>query len=117
MTSTPGVWQQKRPPSRPAYTHENAEFHIRLPGPSGPLCSSKPTVDPGRECAHVHCTRCTYWRKAMEQLLRSDLLLTGIIFSERIDTEISFGYSILSPNAGVADLADVKQLQLKPANP
>jgi hypothetical protein len=53
----------------------------------------------------------------MEQLLRSDLLLTGIIFSERIDTEISFGYSILSPNAGVADLADVNQLQLKPANP
>jgi hypothetical protein len=60
---------------------------------------------------------CTYWRKAMEQLLRFDLLLTGIIFSGRIDTEISFGYGILPSNAGVADQADIKQLQLKPANP
>ena len=51
------------------------------------------------------------------RLLHSDLLLTGMIFSGRVDTDISFGYGILSPNAGVADLADIKQLQLKLANP
>jgi hypothetical protein len=61
-----------------------------------------------------HCLRPHDYRV---RLLRSDLLLTGMLFSGRVDTDISFGYGILSPNASVADLANIKQLQLQLANP
>lgn len=59
-----------------------------------------------------HCLRPHDYRV---RLLRSDV--TGMIFLGRVDTNISFGYGILSPNAGVVDLADLKQLQLKLAKP
>ena len=51
------------------------------------------------------------------RLVRADLLLTGMIFSGRVDTDISFDYGILSPQCRRADFADLKQLQIKLASP
>jgi hypothetical protein len=51
------------------------------------------------------------------RLVRADLPLTGMIFSGRVDTDISFDYGILSPRCRRADSADLKQLQIKLASP
>jgi hypothetical protein len=51
------------------------------------------------------------------RLVRSDLLLTGVIFSGRVDTDISFDYGILSPQCRRADFADIKQLQINLERP
>jgi hypothetical protein len=51
------------------------------------------------------------------RLVRADLLLTGMIFSGRVDTDISFDYGIFSPQCRRADFADLKQLQIKLASP
>src|SRR2546421_10756959 len=51
------------------------------------------------------------------RLVRSDLLLTGVIFSGRVDTDISFDYGILSPQCRRTDFADLKQLQINLARP
>jgi hypothetical protein len=56
-------------------------------------------------CLRVHDDRA--W------LVRADLLLTGMIFSGRVDADISFDYGILSPQCRRTDLADLKQLQIK----
>jgi hypothetical protein len=47
------------------------------------------------------------------RLVRADLILTGVIFSESVDTDISLDFGIFSPGCRRADLADVKQLGLK----
>jgi hypothetical protein len=60
-------------------------------------------------CLRVHDDRA--------RLVRADLLLTGMIFSGRVDTDISFDYGILSPQCRRTDLADLKQLQIKLASP
>jgi hypothetical protein len=46
------------------------------------------------------------------RLMRADLFLTGVIFSGRIDTDISFDYGIFSPECRRADLADMKRLKI-----
>jgi hypothetical protein len=51
------------------------------------------------------------------RLVRSDLLLTGVIFFGRVDTDISFDYGIFSPRCRRADFADIKQLQINLAGP
>jgi hypothetical protein len=51
------------------------------------------------------------------QLVRADLLMTGMVFSGRVDTDISFDYGILSPQCRRADFTDIKQLQFKLASP
>jgi hypothetical protein len=51
------------------------------------------------------------------RLVRADLLLTGVIFSGRVDSDISFDYGILSPQCRRTDFADLKQLQIKLASP
>jgi hypothetical protein len=51
------------------------------------------------------------------RLVRADLIMTGLIFSGRVDTDISFDYGILSPRCRRADFADLKQLQIKLASP
>jgi hypothetical protein len=50
-------------------------------------------------------------------LVRANLLLTGMIFSGRVDTDISFDYGILSPRCRRADFVDLKQLQIQLASP
>jgi hypothetical protein len=51
------------------------------------------------------------------RLVRANLIMTGLIFSGRVDTDISFDYGILSPQCRRADFADLKQLQIKLPTP
>jgi hypothetical protein len=51
------------------------------------------------------------------RLVRANLIMTGLIFSGRVDTDISFDYGILSPRCRRADFADLKQLKIKLASP
>jgi hypothetical protein len=51
------------------------------------------------------------------RLVRANLIMTGLIFSGRVDTDISFDYGILSPRCRRADFADLKQLQIKLTSP
>src|SRR5262249_43977053 len=47
------------------------------------------------------------------RLVRADFLLTGAIFSGDVDTDFVFDYGIFSPWCRMADLADIKSLDLK----
>jgi hypothetical protein len=47
------------------------------------------------------------------RLVRADLILTGVIFFESIDTDISFDYGIFAPECRRADFADMKELGIK----
>jgi len=51
------------------------------------------------------------------RLVRANLIMTGIIFSGAIDTDISFDYGIFSPGCRRGDFADMKQLGIKLAGP
>jgi hypothetical protein len=51
------------------------------------------------------------------RLVRADLIMTGLIFTGSVDTDISYDYGILSPRCRRADFADMKQLQIKLAGP
>jgi hypothetical protein len=57
-----------------------------------------------------HCLRA---KDDRVRLVRADLLLTGAIFSSDVDTDIVFEYGIFSPWCRLADLADIKSLNLK----
>jgi hypothetical protein len=45
--------------------------------------------------------------------VRANLIMTGVIFSGALDTNISFDFGIFSPGCRRADLADAKQLGIK----
>jgi hypothetical protein len=62
-------------------------------------------------------SRCLRAHDETVRLVRADLLLTGMVFSGSVDTDISFDYGILSPQCRRADFADLKQLQIKIASP
>jgi len=47
------------------------------------------------------------------RLVRADLIMTGVIFSETIDTDISLEFGIFSPGCRRTDFADMKQFGLK----
>jgi len=47
------------------------------------------------------------------RLVRANLMMTGVIFSGALDTNISFDFGIFSPACRRADLADTKQLGIK----
>jgi len=47
------------------------------------------------------------------RLVRANLIMTGMIFSKAVDTDMSFNYGIFSPGCRRADLADMKQLGIK----
>jgi len=47
------------------------------------------------------------------RLLRANLIMTGLMFSGALDTDISFDYGIFSPGCRRADLVDMKQLGIK----
>jgi hypothetical protein len=46
-------------------------------------------------------------------LVRADLMLTGVMFTGRLATEITFDYGIFSPWCRLEDLADIKSLDLR----
>ena len=58
-------------------------------------------------------SNCLRARDERLRLVRADLILTGVIFSESVDTDISLDFGIFSPGCRRADLADVKHLGLK----
>jgi len=57
-------------------------------------------------------SNCLRARDERVRLVRADLILTGVIFSESIDTDITFEYGILSPGCRRVDFADIKRLKL-----
>jgi hypothetical protein len=58
-------------------------------------------------------SNCLRAHDARVRLVRADLIMTGVIFSGTVDTDISFDYGIFSPGCRRSDLADIKQLGLK----
>jgi hypothetical protein len=58
-------------------------------------------------------SNCLRAHDARVRLVRADLIMTGVIFSGSVDTDISFDYGIFSPGCRRGDLADIKQLGLK----
>ncbi|MFL5050872.1 MAG: hypothetical protein ACJ8D4_12245, partial [Xanthobacteraceae bacterium] len=57
-----------------------------------------------------HCLRA---RDSRVRLMRTNLMMAGMIFSGDVDTDILFDYGLFSPACRRADLADLKQLDLK----
>jgi hypothetical protein len=57
-----------------------------------------------------HCLRA---RDDRVRLVRANLMLTGMIFSRDVDTDIVFDYGIFTPRCRVADLADTRQFDLR----
>jgi hypothetical protein len=62
-------------------------------------------------------SNCLRAHDARVRLVRANLIMTGIIFSGAVDTDISFDYGIFSPGCRRADFADMKQLGIKLAGP
>ena len=60
-------------------------------------------------CLRVHDNRA--------RLVRANFIMTGIIFSGAIDSDISFDYGIFSPGCRRGDFADMEQLGIKLAGP
>ncbi|MFL5097721.1 MAG: hypothetical protein ACJ8ES_20635 [Xanthobacteraceae bacterium] len=56
---------------------------------------------------------CLRARDSRVRLMRTNLMMAGMIFSGDVDTEILFDYGLFSPACRRADLADLKQLDLK----
>jgi hypothetical protein len=54
-----------------------------------------------------HCLRA---RDSRVRLMRANLLMTGVIFSGNIDTDIVFDYGVFSPGCRRIDLAELSQL-------
>jgi hypothetical protein len=57
-----------------------------------------------------HCLRA---RDPRARVVRANLMLAGIVFSSEIDTDIVSDYGMFSPACRRADLADLKQLDMK----
>jgi hypothetical protein len=57
-----------------------------------------------------HCLRV---RDERVRLVRANLMMTGMMFSRDVDTDILFDYGIFSPRCRSADLADMRQLDLR----
>lgn len=46
------------------------------------------------------------------RLVRANLMMTGLVFSGDLDTDILFDYGVVTPDCRRADLADIKRLDL-----
>ncbi|MFL5030907.1 MAG: hypothetical protein ACJ8E1_13620, partial [Xanthobacteraceae bacterium] len=57
-----------------------------------------------------HCLRA---HDSRVRFVRANLMMAGLVFSGDIDTDIVFDYGIFSPACRRADLADLKELDLK----
>jgi len=57
-----------------------------------------------------HCLRA---RDERVRLMRANLMMTGMIFSRDVDTDIVFDYGIFTPRCRSTDLADLRQLDLR----
>jgi len=59
-------------------------------------------------------SNCLRARDSRIRLVRVDLLMTGVIFSGNVDTDILFHYGIFSPGCRRIDLVELKQLIERP---
>jgi hypothetical protein len=59
---------------------------------------------------YSHCMRA---RDERVRLVRANLMMTGMIFSGDVDTDIVFDYGIFTPRCRWADLSDIKRLKLQ----
>jgi hypothetical protein len=57
-----------------------------------------------------HCLRA---KDASVRLVRANLMMTGMIFSGEIDTDIRFDYGLFTPRCRWADISDVKKLKMQ----
>jgi hypothetical protein len=57
-----------------------------------------------------HCLRA---RDKTVRLVRANLMLTGVVFSGEVDTDIVSDYGIFTPRCRWADIADIKKLKLQ----
>jgi hypothetical protein len=58
-------------------------------------------------------SNCLRARDSRVRIVRADLMMTGVIFSDEIDTDILFDYGIFTPGCRWIDLADLQRLQMK----
>jgi hypothetical protein len=58
-------------------------------------------------------SNCLRARDDRARLVRANLIMTGVVFSAAVDTDILFDYGIFSPKCRRADFADMKQLGVK----
>jgi hypothetical protein len=58
-------------------------------------------------------SNCLRARDERIRLVRADLLMTGVIFSGAIDSDILLDYGIFTPECRLGDLADMRRLQMK----
>jgi hypothetical protein len=58
-------------------------------------------------------THCLVPADRRVKLVRANLMMTGLLFSGEVDTDITFEYGIFSAGCRRADLADMKQMDLK----
>jgi hypothetical protein len=54
-----------------------------------------------------HCLRA---RDRRVRLVRANLMLTGVVFSGSLDTDIVFDYGVFAPRCRFGDLSDIKRL-------
>jgi hypothetical protein len=57
-----------------------------------------------------HCLRT---RDGSVRLVRANLMMTGVIFSGEIDTDIISDYGLFTPRCRWADISDIKKLQIQ----
>ena len=57
-----------------------------------------------------HCLRA---RDGRARFVRANLMMAGMVFSGDVDTDVLFDYGLFSPACRRADLADMKQLDMK----
>ena len=57
-------------------------------------------------------SNCLRARDSRIRIVRADLMMTGVIFSGEIDTDIVLDYGIFTPGCRRVDLADVQRLQM-----
>ena len=55
-------------------------------------------------------SNCLRARDTRVRLVRTNLMMTGVIFRHSVDTDIVFDYGLFSPYCRLADLADMKRV-------
>jgi hypothetical protein len=58
-------------------------------------------------------SHCLLARDDRVRLVRANLMMTGMIFSGDVDTDIVFNYGIFTPRCRRADISDIKQLKMQ----
>jgi len=57
-------------------------------------------------------SHCLSARDHRVRLVRANLMLTGVVFSGSLDTDIVFDYGVFAPRCRFGDLSDIKRLRM-----